>query len=94
MCCGRWCARWRHRNEEPDVEDTWLVRRARSIMPVAVGHHGGRMLAVEDRRRVMTPVLLVLVAIGSTDLLFVLDSIPAVFGVTNEPFIVFAANKE
>jgi tellurite resistance protein TerC len=82
----------RHRDEEPDVEDTWLLRRARSIMPVAVGYHGGRMLAVEDGRRVMTPVLLVFVAIGGTDLLFALDSIPAVFGVTNKPFIVFAAN--
>ncbi|MFL6052616.1 MAG: TerC/Alx family metal homeostasis membrane protein [Actinoallomurus sp.] len=82
----------RHRDEEPDVEDTWLVRRARSIMPVAAGYHGGRMLAVEDGRRVMTPVLLVFVAIGSADLLFALDSIPAVFGVSSEPFIVFAAN--
>jgi TerC family integral membrane protein len=81
----------RHRDEEPDVEDTWLVRRARTIMPVG-GYHGGRMLAVEDGRRVMTPVLVVFIAIGSTDLLFALDSIPAVFGVTREPFIVFAAN--
>ncbi|MBA9003001.1 TerC/Alx family metal homeostasis membrane protein [Thermomonospora cellulosilytica] len=82
----------RHRNEDPDVEDTWLVRRARQIMPVGTGYHGGRMLAVEDGRRVVTPVLLVFLAIGSTDLLFALDSIPAVFGVTAEPFIVLAAN--
>ncbi|HEX2314626.1 MAG TPA: TerC/Alx family metal homeostasis membrane protein [Thermomonospora sp.] len=82
----------RHRNEEPDVEDTWLVRRVRSIMPVGTGYHGGAMFAVEDGRRVVTPVLLVFLAIGSTDLLFALDSIPAVFGVTSEPFIVFAAN--
>ncbi|MEW2354568.1 TerC/Alx family metal homeostasis membrane protein [Spirillospora sp. NPDC029432] len=82
----------RHRNEEPDVTDTWLVRRVRTIMPVAAGYHGGRLLAVEDGRRVATPVLLVFLAIGSTDLLFALDSIPAVFGVTSEPFLVFAAN--
>ncbi|XVQ11585.1 TerC/Alx family metal homeostasis membrane protein [Spirillospora sp. CA-255316] len=82
----------RHRNEEPDVTDTWLVRRARTIMPVGTGYHGGRLLAIEDGRRVVTPVLLVFLAIGSTDLLFALDSIPAVFGVTSEPFIVFAAN--
>ncbi|MEU6036255.1 TerC family protein [Actinomadura sp. NPDC047616] len=82
----------RHRNEDPDVRDNWLVRRSRSIMPVSDDFHGGRMLAREDGRRVVTPLLLVFVAIGSTDLLFALDSIPAVFGVTGEPFIVFAAN--
>ena len=82
----------RHRNEEPDVEDTFLVRRARKILPVSQDFHGGRMLAHEDGRRVMTPLLLVFVAIGSTDVLFALDSIPAVFGVTDDPFIVFTAN--
>ncbi|GAA1872744.1 TerC family protein [Actinomadura bangladeshensis] len=82
----------RHRNEEPDVEDTFLVRRARKILPVSQSFHGGRMLAHEDGHRVMTPLLLVFVAIGSTDVLFALDSIPAVFGVTKDPFLVFAAN--
>jgi tellurite resistance protein TerC len=82
----------RHRNEEPDVEDTFLVRRARKILPVSQDFHGGRMLAHEDGHRVMTPLLLVFVAIGSTDVLFALDSIPAVFGVTDDPFIVFTAN--
>ncbi|MEU8347112.1 tellurite resistance protein TerC [Actinomadura meyerae] len=82
----------RHRDEEPDVEDTFLVRRARKILPVSESFHGGRMLAHEDGRRVMTPLLIVFVAIGSTDVLFALDSIPAVFGVTKDPFLVFAAN--
>ncbi|NDU75437.1 TerC/Alx family metal homeostasis membrane protein [Actinomadura sp. DSM 109109] len=82
----------RHRNEEPDVEDTFLVRQARRVLPVSQDFHGGRMLAHEDGRRVMTPLLLVFVAIGSTDVLFALDSIPAVFGVTDDPFIVFTAN--
>ncbi|MFB4317438.1 TerC family protein [Actinomadura sp. 21ATH] len=82
----------RHRNEEPDVEDNFLVRRARKIMPVSNDFHGGKMLAHENGQRVMTPLLLVFIAIGSTDLLFALDSIPAVYGVTHEPFLVFAAN--
>ncbi|TMR31554.1 TerC family protein [Actinomadura geliboluensis] len=82
----------RHRNEEPDVEDTFLVRRARRILPVSESFHGGRMLARENGQRVMTPLLIVFVAIGSTDVLFALDSIPAVFGVTKDPFLVFAAN--
>lgn len=82
----------RHRNEEPDVEDTFFVRRARKLFPMTSDYHGGRMLAHEGGRRVMTPLLLVFVAIGSTDVLFALDSIPAVFGVTKEPFLVFTAN--
>ncbi|RKS71162.1 tellurite resistance protein TerC [Actinomadura pelletieri DSM 43383] len=82
----------RHRNEEPDVEDTFFVRRARKLFPVSDDFHGGRMLAHEDGRRVATPLLIVFVAIGSTDVLFALDSIPAVFGVTKDPFLVFTAN--
>ena len=82
----------RHRNEDPDVGDNWLVRRARGFLPVSTDFHGGRMLAHEDGRRVVTPLLVVFIAIGSTDLLFALDSIPAVFGVTTQAFIVFTAN--
>ena len=82
----------RHRNEDPDIEDNWLVRRSRALMPTTTDFHGGRMFAREDGRRVMTPLVLVLIAVGSTDLLFALDSIPAVFGVTSEPFLVFTAN--
>ncbi|MGP4029540.1 TerC family protein [Actinomadura sp. 3N407] len=82
----------RHRNEEPDVEDTFLVRRARKLFPLSSDYHGGRMLAHENGQRVMTPLLLVFVAIGSTDVLFALDSIPAVYGITQSAFLVFAAN--
>ncbi|MBG6093300.1 tellurite resistance protein TerC [Actinomadura viridis] len=82
----------RHRNDEPDVEDSWLVRRSRSIMPMTTDFHGGRMIVRENGQRMMTPLLLVFVAIGSTDLLFALDSIPAVYGVTKDPFLVFTAN--
>jgi tellurite resistance protein TerC len=53
---------------------------------------GGQLFARLDGRRMVTPLFLVLIAIGSIDLLFALDSIPAVFGVTKEPFIVFTAN--
>lgn len=82
----------RHRDEEPDVEDTFLVRRARKLFPLSEDYHGGRMLAHENGRRVATPLLLVFVAIGSTDVLFALDSIPAVYGITQSAFLVFAAN--
>lgn len=83
---------FRHRNEDPDVEDNPLVRGARRILPVTDTYHGGRILTRVDGRRMVTPLLIVLIAIGSIDLLFALDSIPAVFGVTQEAYIVFAAN--
>jgi tellurite resistance protein TerC len=55
-------------------------------------YHGTKLVIRENGRRVITPLLLVMVAIGFTDLLFALDSIPAVYGLTNEPYIVFVAN--
>ena len=69
-----------------------VVRLTRRVMPVTETYDGGRMFTHVDGRRVATPLFIVLLAIGSSDLLFALDSIPAVFGVTEEAFIVFAAN--
>jgi tellurite resistance protein TerC len=83
---------FRHRDQDPDVQDNVIVRLTRRVIPVTDTYHGGRMLTRVDGRRVATPLFVVLVAIGSSDLLFALDSIPAVFGVTEEPFIVFTAN--
>jgi len=83
---------FRHRDEDPDVDENVLVRVTRRLIPVTPDYHGGRMLTRVDGRRVATPLFIALIAIGSSDLLFALDSIPAVFGVTKEAFIVFAAN--
>ena len=83
---------YRHRDEDPDVGDNPLVRAARRILPVSDAYAGGRMIARADGRRVVTPLFLVFIAIGGTDILFALDSIPAVFGVTDQAYIVFAAN--
>jgi tellurite resistance protein TerC len=83
---------FRHRDQDPDVEDNPIVRAARRVVPLTDDYAGGRMLTRVRGRRVATPLLIVFVAISSTDLLFALDSIPAVFGVTEEAFIVFAAN--
>src|SRR5690242_19714731 len=83
---------FRHRDQDPDVDENVLVRITRRLIPVTPNYHGGRMLARIDGRRVATPLFIALIAIGSSDLLFALDSIPAVFGVTREAFIVFAAN--
>jgi tellurite resistance protein TerC len=83
---------YRHRDQDPEVEDNALVRLTRRVLPTTTEYQEGRLVARVDGRRAVTPLFIVLVAIGSTDLLFALDSIPAVFGVTEEPFLVFAAN--
>ncbi|HEU4423629.1 MAG TPA: TerC/Alx family metal homeostasis membrane protein [Pilimelia sp.] len=83
---------YRHRNEDPDVEGNVLVRASRRVLPFTDEHRDGRLVVRTDGRWVFTPLFLVLIAIGGTDILFALDSIPAVFGVTDEPYIVFVAN--
>jgi tellurite resistance protein TerC len=81
-----------HRDADPDVADSPLVRAARRFLPVTDARDGGRLITRENGRRVVTPLFIVFIAIGGTDILFALDSIPAVFGVTSEAYIVFAAN--
>ncbi|TCC36241.1 TerC family protein [Kribbella speibonae] len=83
---------FRHRNEDPDVENNVIVKTARRVLPISEEYVGGRLTARVDGRKVVTPLFVVLVAIGGVDLLFALDSIPAVFGVTSEAYIVFTAN--
>jgi tellurite resistance protein TerC len=83
---------FRHRDEDPSVDDNVLVKASRRLLPVAGDYVGGKLIARVGGRRVVTPLFIVLIAIGSSDLLFALDSIPAVFGVTSEAYIVFVAN--
>jgi tellurite resistance protein TerC len=83
---------YRHRDEDPNVEENVLVKASRRVLPVAGEYVDGKMIARVDGRRMVTPLFIVLIAIGSSDLLFALDSIPAVFGVTEEAYIVFVAN--
>ncbi|GAA2629363.1 TerC/Alx family metal homeostasis membrane protein [Paractinoplanes durhamensis] len=83
---------FRHRDEDPDIEDNALVKAGRRFLPMTDDYVGGKMITKIDGRRMFTPLFLVLIAIGSSDILFALDSIPAVFGVTDEAYIVFIAN--
>lgn len=83
---------FRHRDEDPDIEDNAVVKAARRFLPVTEEYVEGRLVTRVDGRRMVTPLFIVLIAIGSIDLLFALDSIPAVFGVTEEAYIVFVAN--
>jgi tellurite resistance protein TerC len=79
-------------HDSVDKGDSWFVRRVKKILPFADEYDGGHLRTVQNGRKVWTPMLLVLIALGTTDLLFALDSIPAIFGITQSPFIVFTAN--
>ena len=83
---------FRHRNEDPDVEDNPIVAIARRALPMSAQYDGARIVTRRAGRRMLTPLFLALLAIGSSDLLFAFDSIPAVFGVTDHSYIVFAVN--
>jgi tellurite resistance protein TerC len=83
---------FRHRDEDPSVDDNALVKASRRFLPVSDDYIDGKVITRVDGRRVVTPMFITLIAIGSSDLLFALDSIPAVFGVTEEAYIVFVAN--
>lgn len=82
----------RHRDEDPDPMNTPIIRTVRRRFAFTDDFDGTKLVTRVDGRRVGTPLLLVMVAIGATDLLFALDSIPATFGVTQEAYLVFAAN--
>ncbi|MDR1266017.1 MAG: TerC/Alx family metal homeostasis membrane protein [Propionibacteriaceae bacterium] len=69
-----------------------LIRLLRRWLPTTPGFVGDRVVARHEGKRAFTPLLMVMVAIGSTDILFAMDSIPAIFGLTKEPYIVFMAN--
>jgi tellurite resistance protein TerC len=79
-------------SEHGDAQNGLLVRFLRRHIAVTDRYDGGKVRTTVDGRRMWTPILVVLVAIGSTDVLFALDSIPAIFGITQSWFIVLTAN--
>ncbi|HEX6693939.1 MAG TPA: TerC family protein [Longimicrobiales bacterium] len=80
------------RSEEAfDPADNRLIRIVRKFMPITHEIHGSKFFTIKNGRRYATPLLLALVVIELTDIVFAVDSIPAIFGVTREPFIVFTA---
>jgi len=83
---------FKHWDEDPSPEDNFLVRAIRRRIAMTEEYDGSKIFTRLNGKRVATPMFMVMIAIGSTDLLFALDSIPATFGVTQEPFLVFAAN--
>ncbi|HNE88031.1 MAG TPA: TerC/Alx family metal homeostasis membrane protein [Actinomycetota bacterium] len=79
-------------DDDEEYKENAVVRLVARLVPIAPDFHGTKMRMVLDGRRVFTPMLVVLIAIGTTDLLFAVDSIPAIFGLTQIPFLVFTAN--
>jgi tellurite resistance protein TerC len=81
----------RHDDEE-EYKENWLIRFTQDRLPSTEDWHGVKPLVKENGKWLITPMLVVIVALGSTDVLFALDSIPAIYGLTQEPYLVLTAN--
>ena len=77
---------------EDEFEESRLIKFVESRFPATSEWHGTKWFTVENGKRVITPMFIVIIALGTTDLLFALDSIPAIYGLTREPFLVLTAN--
>ncbi|MFJ9429692.1 TerC family protein [Streptomyces sp. NPDC101490] len=78
--------------DEDDFEENRLLKSVEKKFGVADQYHGTKLFIKNNGKRIMTPLMIVMLAIGTTDVLFALDSIPAIFGLTQDPYIVFTAN--
>jgi len=85
---------FRHGEDDPtDFKENALVRWSRKVLPISKDYDRSRVTTRNSAGRlIFTPLLIVMIAIGTTDLIFALDSIPAIFGLTQEPYLVFTAN--
>lgn len=87
---------WRDAGSGPetseDVSELRIVRLTRRFLPVTAEYRGTRMTAVEGGRRAITPLALVTLAVLGTDVMFAIDSVPAVYGITGDPYLVFVTN--
>ena len=79
-------------HEDEEENENKLIGFLRKRIPITDTYDGAKLRTTIDGRKVFTPVIIVLIALGTTDLVFALDSIPAIFGITQSPFIVFTAN--
>ncbi|MGH3761654.1 TerC family protein [Actinophytocola sp.] len=79
-------------DDEEEFKENPMLRLAKRVLPATEKYDGAAITTKVDGRRLVTPMLIVMVAIGTTDLLFALDSIPAIFGLTKEPYLVLTAN--
>jgi tellurite resistance protein TerC len=83
---------WRGADEESDLEDNPALKILRKVMPVSKHFDGERFWTVQNGARIATPLLLVVTLVGFTDVIFAVDSIPAIYAITADPFIVLTSN--
>jgi tellurite resistance protein TerC len=83
---------YRNHDDDDEAPDNPLMRMVKERFAATDDFRGTKLTLVENGKRLITPMLFVIIALGSTDLLFALDSIPAIYGLTQEPYLVFTAN--
>ncbi|WP_119155155.1 TerC family protein [Caldimonas tepidiphila] len=83
---------WFASGKEPDLEDNPALKLLRRMMPVSDRFDGERFFTVQRGKRIATPLLMVVALVGFTDVIFAVDSIPAIFAITTDPFIVLSSN--
>lgn len=83
---------WWAAGQEPDLESNPALKLLRKVMPVSDNFDGERFFTVKRGKRLATPLLLVIALVGITDVIFAVDSIPAIFAITSDPFIVLTSN--
>jgi tellurite resistance protein TerC len=83
---------WWAAGQEPDLESNPALKLLRRLMPVSKSFDGEKFFTVENGKRIATPLLLVIALVGLTDVIFAVDSIPAIFAITTDPFIVLTSN--
>ena len=79
-------------DEEPDFHHNAALRFLHRILPISEDYDGRRLVTREGKRRLLTPLVIVIAAIGMANVVFALDSIPAIFGLTSDAYIIFTAN--
>jgi tellurite resistance protein TerC len=83
---------WRGAGDEPALNDNPALKLLRRLMPVSQHYNGEKFWTVENGRKIATPLLMVIAMVGLTDVIFAVDSIPAIFAITRDPFIVLTSN--
>jgi tellurite resistance protein TerC len=83
---------WWAAGQEPDLESNPALKLLRKVLPVSKKFDGEKFFTIENGKRIATPLLLVIALVGITDVIFAVDSIPAIFAITMDPFIVLTSN--
>jgi tellurite resistance protein TerC len=83
---------WWAAGQEPDLESNPALKLLRRVMPVSKNFDGEKFFTIENGKKIATPLLLVIALVAMTDVIFAVDSIPAIFAITTDPFIVLTSN--